>query len=322
MGAENKIKTMVENGFSNKKIAIVLNIDNSYVKSYVKINNFKIKKEQFSDDKINHIVSLYAQGVSAKNLGIKYSIDKRRVQKWAKKNNMLRSKNESHRFTFFNESVFDVINSPQNAYWLGFFYADAYNCYQTNTVSVNLATIDKHHLEKLSNFLELPKNKIKDHSNAIDDKTYYYSSVKIYSQHICNTLKKYGCPQAKSFAIKYPDFLDSQLNVDFIRGLFDGDGSLCKTKCNNEWRFKLVSTKECLDKIKDIILLNLNIRSKYNNISKTNNNTYELCISGNERVYKISEWLYGNSNYNIRLNRKYDKYLELKEQQYNKTLKK
>ena len=56
-------------------------------------------------------------------------------------------------------------------------------------------------------------------------------------------------------------------------------------------------------------------------ISKTGNNTYELEKSGNEQVLIISDYLYSNSIENIRLDRKYEKYVELTNQQDNRTFK-
>ena len=135
---KNKIKEMIENGFASKRITKILNINNNKINEIVNSEFLCIKKEQFSNDKIDYICDLYKQGVSAKNLGIKYSIDKRRVQKWAQFKGILRSKEEACRFTFFNENYFDDINTNSKAYWLGFFYADAYNCCSTNTVSIAL----------------------------------------------------------------------------------------------------------------------------------------------------------------------------------------
>jgi len=121
------IKNMVANGFAAKRIASLLGISEVEVKRIINENHYSLVKEEFTDYKIGKIIDLYQQGVSAKSLGIKYSIDKRRVQKWADQQGTLRDRATSHRFTEFNQNIFDEINSAEKAYWLGFFYADAYN---------------------------------------------------------------------------------------------------------------------------------------------------------------------------------------------------
>lgn len=310
-----KIKEMVENGFATKRISKILILSEKEIKEIIQKNNLGINKEKFELNKISHICNLYEQGVSAKSLGIKYSIDKRRIQKWVKEFGNLRDINSSHRFTEFNQNYFDNIDSEEKAYWLGFFYADAYNCNTTNTFSLTLKQEDYSHIIKLCNLIGLPESKVIKYNSNIDDKLYPSCYVKLYSKHLCNKMNELGCPQAKSFIIKYPNWLDKTLNVHFIRGMFDGDGCLTKRKTTNEWKWSLVSTKECCESIQKIILNELDISLTLDYISQTKNNTYCLVTNGNEKILKLSSYLYENALENSRLSRKYNKYLELIEQQ-------
>lgn len=306
-----KIKEMIELGFARKRIANKLEIT---IQEINKVSA-QIKKENFDESKIDYICSLYEQGISAKSLGYKYSIDKRRIQNWAFERGFLRDKNQSNRFTNFNQTIFDKINSEEKAYWLGFFYADAYNCNKTSTVSLSLQISDLNHLNKLAKFMDLPESKIKYTKTK---KNYEYYTLQMYSKYLCSSLNEKGCPQCKSFIITYPSFLEKKYTISFIRGLFDGDGCLCKRN-NNEWKWSLATTKECGESIQKIILDELGLIVNLSYISKTNNNTYELESNGNEKVLKLADWLYKNSPKHIRLDRKYDKYLELIEQQDNRT---
>jgi len=310
---EAQIKEMVEMGLSPKRIQSKVNLPLQDLKKIIKDNNFLLKKEEFSDDKIDFILKLYAEGVSAKNISCKYGIDKRRVISWAKSSGILRDKNQSHRFTNFNQEVFDCIDSEEKAYWLGFFYADAYNSNSTNTVSISLQVSDLEHLKKLSHFFNLPEGKIKLYKNKYN---HQYYNLKIYSKHLCQTLNKLGCPQAKSFIIKYPDWINDTLKVHFIRGMFDGDGSLA-CRSNKEWKWSLVTTQECAKDIISIIEKDLNIKVNLSYISKSGNNTYEIESNGNKKVLLLSNWLYAKSSPLARLDRKYDKFLALLKQQQN-----
>src|SRR5258708_3528052 len=314
-----KIKQMVENGFANKKIAVILQLSEQEIKKIICQNSWLLIKEDFSEDKVDHICNLYEQGVSAKMLGMKFSIDKRRIQKWANARGILRDKSASHRLTEFDQHIFDIIDNPEKAYWLGFFYADAYNSDTINTFSLALKDEDYEHLVKLCNFIGLTKSKINRYLSYIDEKSYPTCSVKMYSKHLCQKMIELGCPRAKSFIIQYPNWLDHSLDKHFIRGMFDGDGCLTYKEDNKEWKWSLASTNECCESIQKILLSNLNFIVNFHCISKTNNNTYELEQSGNERILKIMECMYLDNNESAQLARKYEKYLNLINHQNNRT---
>lgn len=312
-----EIKKLIESGFSIQKIAHKLNLSRLAVKEIVMGNRFELKKEQFDDSKINYIVGLYSAGVSAKQLGFKFSIDKRRIKKWVKQEGKLRSRNDSHRITYFNQNYFDIIDCKEKAYWLGFLYADAYNGDLVNTITISLNGNDENHLKKMALEVDLPVNKVtRKITNGGDD----VCILKLYSQYMCRKLTEIGCPRAKSFVIIYPEWLENQYHNHFIRGMFDGDGCLTfrANKGNIEWKWSLSTTKECGEKIKEI-LKNIDINSTLYYTSETDNNTYELSISGNEQIKKLLSWLYNESTNKIRLDRKYNRYLALCEQQENKT---
>ena len=89
-----------------KKIAKKLNKQHKEVQIYIKENNFSLKHEIFTNDKISRVCELYKAGVSAKQLGKKFNIDKRRVQKWVSESGLLRISGEANRFTEFNQHKF------------------------------------------------------------------------------------------------------------------------------------------------------------------------------------------------------------------------
>jgi hypothetical protein len=55
-----------------------------------------------------------------------------------------------------NINKFSKIDSEESAYWLGFLYADGCMS-EESRIGVMLKASDKHHLEKLKNFLEWDK---------------------------------------------------------------------------------------------------------------------------------------------------------------------
>ena len=312
---QEQIKEMIEAGFAARRVAIILNVKEDIVRGMVSENSYYMAKENFTEDKIDKICELYKQGVSAKQLGIKFSIDKRRIQKWAKERGNLRTREESHRFTEFNEHILDVIDTPEKAYWLGMLYADGFNADNVNTVSLTLKEDDLSHVEKFADFLAIPKEKTY-HSES--KKFHKSCTCKAYSKHLCTKLTELGCPRAKSFIITFPEWLDSSLHSHFIRGMFDGDGCLTLREKQMEWKWSVVTTQECAESIQYIVLEQLGFLVGAYNISKTGNNTVEMQKSGNESILKLMEWLYKDSNDSIRLTRKFNKYEQLKLQQENR----
>ena len=108
-----KIKQMVADGIAAQKIAVMINMDVKKLRQIIQDNKFELQHEQFSEDKIEHIINLYKQGVSAKTIGLKYSISKLRVQKWVEADGNLRSREDSHRVVFFNQQAFDTLNTSE-----------------------------------------------------------------------------------------------------------------------------------------------------------------------------------------------------------------
>lgn len=125
----------------------------------------------------------------------------------------------SKKYTF-NENFFEHIDTEEKAYWLGFFYADG--CVRIRKESseskLKLSIKDIDHLEKFKKSIN-GNNKIL----IIDSKTAYISlNTRVFTNHLINK----GCYERKTFTIKFPYFLEEILIRHFIRGYFDGDGSI------------------------------------------------------------------------------------------------
>jgi intein-encoded DNA endonuclease-like protein len=113
-------------------------------------------------------------------------------------------------------------------------------------------------------------------------------------------LKQYGIVQNKTYlGFSFPEMIPTNFYKDFIRGYFDGDGSIYFT--SNKYVLSWVGNEEFLTILKKIlnkpqISLCQNCKSKI---------TYDLKISGKKYVLRILHYMYDNSNDSIRLTRKY-----------------
>ena len=125
-----------------------------------------------------------------------------------------------------NENFFDVLNE-KSSYWLGFLYADGYvrmKDGKSGELKLKLKDTDKCHIEKFLKHLECDKP-IKC---GVDNKS-KFCSVTVYSNLLVNRLFELGCLNNKTQKIRLP-ILDSNLMNHFVRGYFDGDGSISKVK--------------------------------------------------------------------------------------------
>jgi hypothetical protein len=211
----------------------------------------------------------------------------------------------------FDDKVFDIIDTEEKAYWLGFIYADGYissdpidnEKYARYMFECSLQLSDMNHLEKMRKFFKLRA------SLGIDD---HRCRLGFSSKHLWETLNNYGCTPRKSLTLKFPNesmfkpsdrYSKSDLLIHFIRGYWDGDGCLTYKRPNYP-TISCVSTQDFLDGVQNVFDTDKNI---YNNEINGNTVTKVLKYNGKE-AYNFTKLMYRNST--IYLDRKYKKYLE------------
>ena len=218
-----------------------------------------------------------------------------------------RNLSESHKQKNFNEQYFKVIDTEAKAYWLGFIYADGYITGKDFGISLSITDIS--HLLKFLKDIEadfLPKSYIGTGYSEVE-----YCRVLFKSSLIVNDLIDKGVFYNKSLILKFPtkEQVPDNLIRHFIRGYFDGDGSLVLSK--NSINFKICGTKEFLSGIIDT--LNKNCSYKYKNVlykrHKDEKNNYYLSYGGRLKVIDALSYLYKDSN--VYLDRKKEKYKKL-----------
>lgn len=127
-----------------------------------------------------------------------------------------------------NENFFDEIND-KSAYWLGFLYADGSVRMKNNRsgeLKLKLKDTDKSHIEKFLKDIN-SSAPIKCGINKKDNSK--FCCVLVNSNHMIKKLFELGCVQNKTFKIRIPK-LNDEMMLHFIRGYFDGDGSISRVK--------------------------------------------------------------------------------------------
>lgn len=120
-----------------------------------------------------------------------------------------------------NERVFDEVNS-ESAYWIGYLYGDG-NCSCENKVRLCCKEQDKELLIGFRNFIQCIKKPIK---HFLNNGKYPTVSFEVRSWKFIKALAKYELNKLKSQRSGiHIDLLQDGVSKDFVRGLFDADGS-------------------------------------------------------------------------------------------------
>lgn len=254
----------------------------------------------------SEIIKLYTSGIGIKQLGNIYNRHLWSIREFLKKNNFLFPKRKYK----LNENYFDKIDTEDKAYFLGLLYADGNHNLKRFVISIGLDKKDIDILEKFNIYL--------NNSKPIFISKRGMCVIELSSKQISKMCLQYGMIPQKTFKLQFPEWLDKTLYNHFIRGYFDGDGSIGFYKTKNKKaslnfksaRFSLVSTDNFLDKIQDILNNELNIRKRKlkTRFPERLNNTRILDLGGNKQVKKIMDYLYKNAT--VYLDRKFKKYKE------------
>lgn len=161
-----------------------------------------------------------------------------------------------------NQDYFSIINTPAKAYFLGFIASDgciykrkSYN--QQGILRIQIIKEDEEILQILKNELEtdIP---LHYHSGK-------YVSLEICCEQIYEDLNKLGLHERKTYKNVIPEGIPNALFKYFIRGYFDGDGTISTNKNLNlnQVNVAISGYEDNLQKIIDY-LKNQNIITTFN----------------------------------------------------------
>lgn len=216
---------------------------------------------------------------------------------------------------FYNKDFFKNIQTEQQAYWLGFIFADGW--ITDYELGIELNKNDDNHLRKFNKDIagNLPVKYRTRKPTIIKGKKVgvrYICALKIFSKEIVCDLIGHGCIRNKSMLIEEPKNISDEFLKDFIRGYFDGNGYIGTDKVDLKYE-----TKDYLRaSINSGSIKFINWLSNYlkyvsiNNyiIEDKDNNNFSVCICSDSLI-KFLDYMYSGST--IYLDRKYNKYKDL-----------
>ena len=178
------------------------------------------------------------------------------------------------------------LKEEESMYWLGYICADG--CITNNTKTrqyrLSLVSIDEDIIEKFKKFLG-------DRAIYRRRKQRNISEIYLNSKQLVQYLEKLNITSKKSLTLN-PNI---EFNRHFLRGFFDGDGSITKNK--KECKFTTGSKH-----MKDKICTYLNDINIYYKVRKYKN-AYYICIERKKECLKFLDHIYINST--VFMERKY-----------------
>lgn len=260
------------------------------------------KKRDFN---VQQIIDLYInQKLSAAKIGKILNADASTILDVLKRNNIpVRNLSDSHRIHPVKHDFFDVIDTEEKAYFFGLLLTDGCNYEGPGIVKLALQAGDKHILQTLSDIIQ-PTKEVKQYKKP-DPKHKDYCVVNIFSRQISQALAEKGIVANKTLITKFPTCIPDHLMNHFVRGSFDGDGSI-KSK---DGRIAFTGTKDYADKIADILRANGCNCTLYLDKCKSML-IYSLSAGGRIQVTRFLNWLYKDAT--VYIERKYEQYQKIK----------
>lgn len=279
------------------------------------LNQHNIDKRAKSIDEQTYIdaIKYHMDGNRMKDTCKKFNISQASIHQYMKKNNIVYFSNKGRKRNF-NQNYFERIDTQDKAYWFGFLYADGSvtksNSYDTkpNRLSINISTKD---IEILENFLiDIDSENIKIETYQPNESTYgnsKMSRVTLNSIKLCSDMLSNGFRKKSILANSLVfDYIPESLHRHFIRGYFDGDGSISATG-----KVMFAGNKEFMNKIDSILKENNTIKKSYlhtyNDHRKDKSYTLSLSTAYGFRE-TFFNYIYKDAN--RFLDRKYNRFLK------------
>ena len=154
----------------------------------------------------------------------RYAIDKFMALKGFKKRKTVIDETTNH-------SIFSDINTQEKAYLLGFYYADG--SLSDEHISISVSEKDYEIIGFFKNYI-CKYNKHTVTKPFCNKKSGYTSkpmmTITFRSKQISEDLNRYGMGENKTYSSTTDlSFIPKDLMIHFIRGYFDGDGTVCHT---------------------------------------------------------------------------------------------
>jgi TusA-related sulfurtransferase/intein-encoded DNA endonuclease-like protein len=279
---------------------------------------------KLSEEDIKKIIELYNSGKCAETIRKKYCVRNTTITDILKNNDIKIKKTYEYytskematqRKYYFDEDIFENIDTHDKAYWLGFLFADG-NVYVPKgkeggskgiRIEITLKEEDYYHLQNFSQFLH-SNYPVKQKIVKLNGKEILVYRIAVNSVKMGNDLIKHGCVPNKSLILEYPNNLDEKYFGSFLCGYFDGDGCLSFSQYEDGKYANSVAIMGTLEFLSIIKLKLNNLGIKTSDVYKTESKAFNLRISNYSHA-DFYNLIYNKASY--MLGRKFDKFRDM-----------
>lgn len=278
-------------GMSLRKIGEKVGLRYDYISRYLKDKGYQITRNQHWIKDQSHLleqaVLLFNEGNGINRISKLIGISDHHISSHFESIGIHPGIN-NQRYTYY-EDVFEVIDTEEKAYWLGFLSADGSVC--NNIVELQLKEADASHVDKFAKFMS------PDLIGRPKPQTNSYR-VSVCNKKIADDLTKLGVTPNKSLTLEFCEQVPKELLHHYIRGYIDGDGTIHIRK-DGQAIVEVLGTEQFLNRI----VQSLNLK---HNKKKNHGKALSIRYSGSKQVKAILDVLYKDAT--VYLERKYEIY--------------
>jgi predicted DNA-binding protein YlxM (UPF0122 family) len=293
----NSVKSQIIEDFRRLKsvneVAKLHNRDASTISRFLKKNHIEtdFKKAQ---KLTSEVLQRYIEEKSPRDIATQYGISYESVCRIVKTRPELHVNHYFRKYKL-NKHYFDNIDDEYKAYFLGLFFADGCN---SEGVGIDIALQEgdeyllKQLIQKLYPNNDKPLQKIlpKKENRKIQYR------LGISSTDLSKAMSKHGAVPKKSLILKYPyGCFEQSLFGHFLRGYFDGDGSIWLDDRKKRLHFTLDGTYDFLFSIRKELETQLNVSIPNKIYTQPRTKIFELVLSKRHLLQGIYHLLYDNA---------------------------
>lgn len=252
----------------------------------------------------------FINNMKPKQISEKYSVKIPALSFFIKTRWGLKTPSESRQKYKIDLTIFENIDSEWKSYFLGWMVSDGniYTGAGKSTVSLCITESDKYILDYFNSKIYNGEKPLNYRESRVKKGTTYICKplwrFQIDSSKVCKDLIDIGVIPNKSLIKEYPNCLSDENMVHFIRGYFEGNGSIGINNKKNSLIIRIYSGSELFIKELQIQILNLfDIPTK---LRKSNLTVFSLSFGKRIYVEKFYSLLYDNCE--MSLSRKRNKF--------------
>lgn len=316
--SQEQINTIIQQYKDNISINVIMDNFNSNEHNIREIlKQYQIDRvyNNWTDELTNRVIELHQNNFLHKEIEYMLLVSSVGINKVLDRNNIPRMDYTQRNRRFNRDSnYFDIIDTPNKAYFLGLLCSDGHNNTSNHQIIIDLQEEDGYLIEQFKEAIKYEGSiKINNRNHMLNSKHKISKRLCIEDIHMSEQLLNIGMMQQKSLNFKFPTCIPENLIRHFLRGYFDGDGTIYFDNKYLKGSAKLVGTFEFCQEVSQLLLS----KGIKNNIHypkqsrELNSNTYVVQTCGNVSTYKFLSWMYDDAD--IKMVRKYERYLKVRE---------